>query len=110
MDTEAHDNQLPPSRTQALLDEGVQTVTAAAAAEGIKISSKTAVRWCLVGIRGIRLESLKIRGRRLTSGAALRRFFDRIQQQSAEGLLQKLDRAAANQVLSAYGLGRKEDQ
>lgn len=110
MEPEAHDNQIPPSRTQTLLDEGIQTVTSAAAAAGIKISSKTAVRWCLAGVRGIRLESLKIRGRRLTSGAALRRFFDRIQQQSAEGMLQKLDHAAANEVLSAYGLGRKEEQ
>ena len=64
----------PKGLTENLLDEGVLAITAAATAEGIEISTKTALRWCLRGVRGTRLESLKIRGRRLTSRAALRRF------------------------------------
>ena len=98
----------PKGLTENLLDEGVLAITAAATAEGIEISTKTALRWCLRGVRGTRLESLKIRGRRLTSRAALRRFFERTQQQAVESGPPTIDRDAANQVLTAYGLGRKE--
>ena len=108
MKSDSHDTRPPTSKTHALLDEGVLTVTAAAAAEGIEISSKTALRWCLGGVRGTRLESLKISGRRLTSRAALRRFFELTQQQAIESGPPTIDRDAANQVLTAYGLGRKE--
>jgi len=56
--------------TNRLLDEGVMLVVRAAELEGIRICSKTAIRWCLAGVRGIRLENLKVRGRRMTSRAA----------------------------------------
>ena len=58
------------SVTNRLLDEGIELVTDAAAAEGVTISSKTGLRWCVAGVRGVRLESVKVRGRRMTSRAA----------------------------------------
>ena len=110
MTSDTHDTRPPTSKTHALLDEGVLTVTAAAAAEGIEISSKTALRWCLGGVRGTRLESLSVCGRRLTSRAAVRKFFERTQKQNVESWPPTTNRAAATQVLSCYGLGRKEAQ
>ena len=86
-----------------LLDEGIQLVVRAAAAEGISISSKTAIRWCLVGVRGVRLENVKARGRRMTSRAAIRRFIAATQDrpvQAAPGLSRK----DADAVLGAFGL------
>lgn len=48
-------------------------VVRAARSQGIDISTKTALRWCIAGARGVRLESVKVAGRRLTSRAAMRR-------------------------------------
>jgi len=43
-------------------------------AEGINISSKAALCWCIAELRGAQLETLKVRGRRMTSRQALGRF------------------------------------
>lgn len=91
--------------TNRLLDEGVLLVVEAAAREGIDISAKTALRWCLAGVRGVRLESVKVRGRRLTSRAAIRRFIASTQDQPQPAVA-VLDREGAERVLASYGLGR----
>ncbi len=64
----------PETLADRLLSEGLLSVTAAAAAEGIGISPKTAIRWSLHGAHGVRLETIRVGGRRLTSRAAIRRF------------------------------------
>ena len=102
------DNNINTARkaiTDRLLDEGVILAVAAARAEGISISSKTALRYCIAGLRGIRLESVKIRGRRMTSRAAFRRFIAATQDQPASPSAPVMDRAAADKVLAAFGLG-----
>jgi hypothetical protein len=43
--------------------------------EGRPVCVQTVWRWALKGLRGIKLETLKIGGIRVTSEAALRRFF-----------------------------------
>jgi hypothetical protein len=99
------------SLTNRLLDEGVMLVVKAADAEGIRITAKTAIRWCLSGVRGIRLESLKIGGQRSTSRAALRRFIAATQpkpQGSAANTTLHLDAQAADRILRAHGLHRQD--
>ncbi|MCA8951156.1 MAG: DUF1580 domain-containing protein [Planctomycetes bacterium] len=86
-----------------LLDEGIELVVEAAALEGVSISPKTALRWCLQGVRGVRLENLKVRGRRMTSRAALRRFIASTQDRQAP-VQACIDPEGARRVLEAYGL------
>ena len=95
------------SLTNRLLDEGVMLVVTAAKADGISITAKTAIRWCLSGVRGVRLESLKIGGQRRTSRAALRRFIAATQMRPeslAAGAATYLDSEGADRVLRAFGL------
>ena len=92
--------------TDRLLDEGVILVVQAAREEGITISGKTAIRWCLAGVRGVRLESLKVRGRRVTSRLAMRRFIAATQDRPAGPAGQVISRADADKVLAAFGLAR----
>lgn len=100
---------VPPAPAPAprlrIVAEGAVSIVAAAAAEGISISPKTALRWAIGGLRGVRLETVKIGGRRMTSVPALRRFLLATQdnpQPAAVGI----DSAAADAVLGAHGLGR----
>ncbi len=95
----------PASVSDALLDEGVMPITVAAAAEGLTISAKTALRWAITGSRGVRLATIKVGGRRLTSRAAVRRFVA-AQQHDAPPAAQTLDARAADAVLAAHGLPR----
>jgi hypothetical protein len=97
---------IPQTLTQRLAAEGLVTIRAAAAELGIPISGKTALRWAIQGLRGVRLESVRIVGRRMTSRAALARFLDR-QQQDAPPAMRAIDVAAAEQVLAAHGLPRR---
>lgn len=103
------DNNINTARkaiTDRLLDEGVMLAVAAARAEGIDISSKTALRWCIAGLRGVQLETLKIRGRRMTSRQAMRRFIAATQDlPRVTNEPPVLDRESANRVLEAFGLG-----
>ena len=98
-----------------LMDEGLCSVTKAASDIGVSISSKTALRWCLNGARGVRLESLKVGGRRMTSRAAMRRFIAAIQDKpvvtdehsaGASSTPVIMSRDEADCVLAAFGLGR----
>lgn len=77
----------------------------AAGAEGIHISSKTALRWCLGGLRGVVLESLKVRGQRVTSRAAIRRFIAATQTDPIPAI-SGIDREGAARVAAAFGCGR----
>ncbi len=102
--------------TNRLLDEGVMLVGKAASAEGISISSKTALRWCIHGVRGNRLESLKVGGQRMTSRAAFRRFIAATQPKSVatDSLSEQpprhspliMDKETSEKVLASFGLGR----
>jgi hypothetical protein len=103
-----NNNHAGQTLTNRLLDEGLLLVRDAAASEGITISSKTALRWCLSGVRGLRLESVKIRGRRMTSRLALRRFIAATQNRAVAGGTDVIDSVAAEAVLVSNGLGRVE--
>ena len=97
--------------TDRLLDEGIVTVLDAARAEGIRITSRTALRWCIAGVRGVRLESIKIRGRRMTSRAALRRFIAATQDRQSGSVscsAPLVDGEAVDRILTAFGLGRAQ--
>jgi hypothetical protein len=96
-----------PTLADQLLTEGVLSIVAAAAAEGIAISAKTGLRWAIHGTRGAKLESIRIGGRRVTSRAAIRRFVGWQQSDPATPSQQGLDRRAADAVLFAHGLGRE---
>ncbi len=80
-------------------------VVDAARAEGLRVSPKTALRWALHGAHGVRLETIRVGGRRLTSRAAIRRFVA-AQQRDAAPEASTLDRGAADAVLASHGLGR----
>jgi hypothetical protein len=97
----------PQALTDRLLAEGVLSVVAAAAAEGISISPKTALRWAINGTGGARLESVRVGGRRLTSRAALRRFIAQQQREEPTPAQQTLDPRAADVVLAVHGLPRE---
>ena len=93
--------------TGRLIDEGLVSVVKAARDAGISISSKTALRWCLAGVRGIRLESVKVGGRRMTSRAALRRFVAATQGHPAsQQPIPCFDASTAERVLESFDLGR----
>ncbi|MBL8751408.1 MAG: DUF1580 domain-containing protein [Planctomycetes bacterium] len=92
-----------------LLDEGALPIVEAARREGITISGKTALRWALHGTAGARLESVRIGGRRMTSGAAIRRFVE-AQQKNPLPVAQALDLRATDAVLAAHGITRGGDQ
>ena len=98
--------QQQPAVIHRLLDEGVLSIVAGFAAEGIAISAKTALRWALAGTGGVRLESMRIGGRRVTSRPAIRRFLA-AQQREASPAAQVIDRAAADVFLAAHGMHRE---
>lgn len=49
------------------------------------INQSTIWRWCMHGVRGVRLESICIGGTRVTSTEALQRFFERLAERSGHG-------------------------
>ena len=95
----------PQASAERLLDEGALPIVEAARREGIGISAKTALRWALHGTAGVRLESVRVGGRRMTSRAALRRFIA-AQQRNATPAKQSIDPASADAVLASHGLSR----
>ena len=108
-----NDPNLPPAQSLAnrLFDEGVMLIVRAAQAEGVRVSSKTALRWCIAGVRGVRLESVKVAGRRVTSRAAFRRFVAATQPASPTQPMPTraiLDRDATDRILRTYGLARDQ--
>jgi hypothetical protein len=50
---------------------------------GRPVHPSTVWRWALSGLRGVRLETAMVGGVRVTSAAALRRFFDAVSANSA---------------------------
>ncbi len=54
-------------------------------ATGQRVNLSTALRWCQQGVGGIRLESWKLGGRRLTSAEAVGRFLERTTAASDSG-------------------------
>lgn len=101
----------PLAARQRLLDEGLVLVVKAASDVGISISSKTALRWCLNGVRGVRLENLKVRGRRMTSRLAFARFVAATQPGAADPSVPSpvaMNTEEAERVLRAFGLGRDD--
>ena len=60
--------------THKLLDENLQTLTEAAQTGPVRRHVSSLVRWAKKGVRGVRLETIKIAGRRFTSKEAMRRF------------------------------------
>lgn len=101
----------PSLTTQRLLGEGLVLVVKAASDVGISISSKTALRWCLNGVRGVRLESVKVRGRRMTSRPAFARFVAATQPVAAGPSVPSpvaMNTEDAERVLRSFGLGRDD--
>jgi Protein of unknown function (DUF1580) len=99
-------NRFPTTVVDRLFDEGLLSVVEAARAENIQISAKTAIRWCLAGVRGARLEALKVGGAWRTSRAAIRRFVAASQPRPTAAT-QVMTAEAAERVLAAHGLGRR---
>lgn len=94
---------------EQLCNEGLTTIVAAAAAEGVKIGPKQALRWGLHGTGGAKLETVKVGGKRMTSRQAFRRFVA-AQQCAVAASVPVLDEAGADRVLAAHGLPREERQ
>jgi len=68
---------------------------------GLKLHYGTIHRWCTKGLRGIRLESLKVGGARYTSTEALQRFFAKLTSASnVDGL--EVDPATNEDTASKY--------
>jgi hypothetical protein len=72
-----------------------------------RLAPSTVFRWCQRGVRGVRLETLRVGGTRCTSEAALRRFFERLSG-GGPGLMQSTpgdqNRHAAERLLDKEGL------
>ena len=83
-------------------------VVRAAQQLGISICSRTAIRWCLHGIGGRRLPSVKVAGRRLTTVDALKEWIAATQDAAAPAA-DLLDPVDANAVLTSYSLGRAQE-
>ena len=62
--------------TETLIDFAEAARNVPRKASGKLVHAKTVARWALSGIRGIRLESICVGGRRLTSKEACKRFFE----------------------------------
>lgn len=60
----------------AILDESLISLSKAARLAPGRPHLSTVWRWATAGFRGIRLETVTVAGRRLTSAEALRRFFE----------------------------------
>jgi hypothetical protein len=103
----------PHASNQSLSDrlaaEGLRSIVDAA--DDLGITPRTALRWATAGVRGARLESIRVGGRRMTSIAAIRRFL-RAQQDDDAPSAPVSDRAgvaplspeAARRVLQSHGL------
>lgn len=101
-----------PSSTVAdrLLAEGpLLAILAAARAEGLAISPKTALRWAIAGTHGARLDSIRVGGRRMTTRAAMRRFIVAQQRPDSQVPRNTLGPADVERVLAAHGLGRDSE-
>jgi hypothetical protein len=91
-----------------ILDEGALPIPEAwAAVVGRPLNIKSLLRYAIGGLRGIRLESIKAGGRRLTSTRAVERFLAATQTVESQPRAACIDVVAADKVLAAFGLGRE---
>lgn len=100
---------VPPatSTAQLILAEGAQPLLAAARDAGLLGDALPSTKTLLRAAISRKLEAVKVAGRWLTSSRAILRWVEAAQHRRER---YGIDAAAANQVLTAYGLGRKEDQ
>jgi hypothetical protein len=72
---------------------------------GRKPSVSTVLRWCLYGLRGVKLESIKCGGQRMTTKEAVLRFIDRLSRPQEAGREINQERAErVEQALIARGI------
>lgn len=94
----------------ALLTQGpIRRVVDVAAARGLKICAKTAIRWSTAGKRGIRLPSLRISEGRCTTAAAFDAWLQLLAELDAgepASAPAPINDAEAERILEAHGLGR----
>lgn len=106
---DVEDQAMHDEMVDRLTREGLQPVTSALAKVGIHVSCWTAVRWARCGVRGHRLESLKVGGRWHTSVAAVRRFLaSRDNHTQSPDQARPISRLATESFLRDLGLGRSE--
>jgi hypothetical protein len=99
-----------------LAAEGLVGCVRGAVALGVPITVRTATRWALYGLRGVKLESVRVGRRRMTSIPALVRFFAATDSarngkalESPPPASQALSPEAARRVLESHGLGRRSE-
>ena len=103
------------SKFDRLQIEGLQSLTTAVAEVGVRRSYRNVLRWTLSGLGEARLESVKVGGRRMTSVAAVRRFFEATnaaaELRAAPPPVTTPQRRlkASEAILGAHGLGREEE-
>ena len=94
----------------SLLSEGrLARVVEVAAARGIRIGSKTAIRWTTAGKRGVRLPSIRIGTGRCTTPAAFDAWLQAIAALEAGDAAppgSQLGAGDVERILEAHGLGR----
>jgi hypothetical protein len=74
------------------------------------IAQSTGFRWHTKGLRGVRLEAIRIGGRLCTSREALRRFFDALTRAEADGSTKATGPAERAQDDRAAAAGRELDR
>lgn len=79
-----------------LLEEHLLTISEAARQLPTKVSNNAIWRWCTRGVRGVKLESVKIGGTRFTSSRALRTFLERCNEEDAAPRLDQVEEQLAN--------------
>lgn len=113
--TDADDQSIP-----RLLGDGEElflVVHAVRKATGQRVCSRTGLRWCVTGLASpsgrVRLESLRIGSKRMTSVEAVRRFIGTVNAErtndapTAGSARHRSDTADA--VLSSFGCGRERE-
>lgn len=76
---------------------------------GKRMNIATVFRWALRGLKGIRLETIQIGGRKCTSVEALQRFFERLTEQAQGETGDHEARARIEHAMTALGVsGRSE--
>ena len=93
----------------SLSSGALRRVVEVAAARGLKITSKTAVRWSTHGKRGVRLPSLRIAGARCTTAAAFDAWLQAVAAAEAGTVAAPagLSPVEAERVLASHGLGKE---
>ena len=100
---------LPDDLVERLVGEGLKPASEALRDAGVRVSAWTAMRWCRTGVRGHRLESLKVGGKWMSTEQAVRRFLARTQ--GSQGGRNKSRGVVTSQAVERFlenlGLGRE---